>query len=118
MDHVRGLPENGLPMQIYGLTPSSTQLYESLLQTHPEAAQRMIFMTSDILSETTERFLREHGKTCLAKPFSLVEFQAAVARMFQSGSGGQRGQTRYLLVLQQRGQTRYLLVLRLRPGFV
>lgn len=37
-----------------------------------------------MLNETTERFLRENGKTCLAKPFSLIDFQATVARIFQN----------------------------------
>jgi two-component system, NtrC family, sensor kinase len=63
---------------------SGQQLYECLLQTHPDAAERMIFMTGDMLSEKTERFLREHAKTCLAKPFTLVEFQSTVARMLQN----------------------------------
>ncbi len=63
---------------------SGRQLYECLLETHPDAAERMIFMTGDMLNETTERFLRDHDKTCLAKPFSLGEFQATVARRFQN----------------------------------
>jgi two-component system, NtrC family, sensor kinase len=63
---------------------SGQQLYQCLLQSHPEAAKRMIFMTGDMLSETTERFLREQGKTCLAKPFTLAEVQATLSRIFQN----------------------------------
>jgi signal transduction histidine kinase/ActR/RegA family two-component response regulator len=54
------------------------QLYERLRQIQPVAAERMIFMTGDVLSEATERYLREEKKICLAKPFSLADFERAV----------------------------------------
>lgn len=43
----------------------------------------MVFMTGDVLSEKTEKFLSEHGKTCLAKPFSLADFKKVVNDMFK-----------------------------------
>ncbi len=62
------------------------QLYLRLLERDPEAARRMVFMTGDVLSEKTEKFLSEHKKICLPKPFSIHDFQKVVNEMFrQSG---------------------------------
>jgi two-component system NtrC family sensor kinase len=62
---------------------SGRQLFERLLASDPEAAKRMVFMTGDVLSEKTEKFLSEHGKTCLPKPFSIADFQKVVSDMFK-----------------------------------
>ena len=62
------------------------QLHQRLLQTNRAAAGRIILMTGDVLSEKVEVYLMEHGKTCLAKPFSLVEFQGAVGKVFEKRS--------------------------------
>jgi len=59
------------------------QLYQRLLETDPAATKRMIFMTGDVLSEKTERYLQEQGKTCLTKPFSLVDFQRAIGKILE-----------------------------------
>ncbi|HWD19128.1 MAG TPA: hybrid sensor histidine kinase/response regulator [Verrucomicrobiae bacterium] len=58
------------------------QLYERLLQIQPKSAERMIFMTGDVLSERTEKYLQEHEKICLTKPFSLTDFERAVRDTF------------------------------------
>jgi two-component system NtrC family sensor kinase len=62
---------------------SGQQLFERLLETDAESAKRMVFMTGDILSEKTEKFLKEHGKTCLPKPFSIPDLQKVVSDMFK-----------------------------------
>jgi signal transduction histidine kinase/CheY-like chemotaxis protein len=59
------------------------QLYQRLLETDPETAGKMIFMTGDVLSEKTEKYLGDQGKTCLAKPFSIAEFQRVVDEVFE-----------------------------------
>jgi two-component system NtrC family sensor kinase len=59
------------------------ELHERLLEKNPLAAERMIFMTGDVLSEKVEKYLEDHGKQCLTKPFSLVEFRAAVSAVFE-----------------------------------
>jgi signal transduction histidine kinase/CheY-like chemotaxis protein len=59
------------------------QLYQRLLEIDPKAAATMIFMTGDVLSEKTEKYLSEQGKTCLAKPFSVADFQRVVGEIFQ-----------------------------------
>jgi two-component system NtrC family sensor kinase len=62
------------------------RLYEHLRATDPVMAQRMLFMTGDVVSDKFQDFLREHELTCLSKPFAAIEFRAAVARVFGSPS--------------------------------
>jgi CheY-like chemotaxis protein len=57
------------------------QLYQRLQASNPVAAKRMIFMTGDVLSDKVERYLQEEGKTCLHKPFSLVDFHRAIGKV-------------------------------------
>lgn len=56
-------------------------LYQELLTRKPAAAQRMLFMTGDVIKESFQDFLKQHGRTCLPKPFALREFHAAIAGM-------------------------------------
>ena len=62
---------------------SGQQLFERLLETDAESAGRMVFMTGDVLSEKTEKFLKDHGKICLPKPFSIPELQKVVNDMLK-----------------------------------
>jgi CheY-like chemotaxis protein len=59
-------------------------LYHELAATHPAAAQRMLFMTGDVIKESFQDFLRQHGRTCLPKPFALREFHAALASIVEA----------------------------------
>jgi signal transduction histidine kinase/ActR/RegA family two-component response regulator len=54
------------------------QVYEHLCVFNPEAAKRFIFMTGDVISDTTREFLEQHNRQCLSKPFSLSDFGAAI----------------------------------------
>jgi two-component system, NtrC family, sensor kinase len=54
------------------------QLYQRLLETDPQSAGKMVFMTGDVLSEKTEKYLSDQGKACLAKPFSIAELQLVI----------------------------------------
>lgn len=58
---------------------SGINLYQELLTRKPSAAQRMLFMTGDVIKDSFQNFLKEHARTCLPKPFALREFHAAVA---------------------------------------
>jgi len=60
------------------------QFYEHLLATDPAMAERVIFMSGDIINDTFQEFLRRHEKTCLPKPFPIEDFQNAVAAMLAS----------------------------------
>ena len=54
------------------------QVYERLHASNPVLSARMIFMTGDVINDKTQKFLEDRKKLCLSKPFSLVEFRAAV----------------------------------------
>jgi signal transduction histidine kinase/ActR/RegA family two-component response regulator len=56
------------------------QVYERLCASNPEAAQRFIFMTGDLINDNTRAFLDHHSRTCLSKPFSLSALTAAISR--------------------------------------
>ena len=63
---------------------NGVRLFEHLRATDPERAQRVIFMTGDVVSDMFQSFLKTNGLTCLSKPFAIVEFRAAVARMLMT----------------------------------
>ena len=69
------------------------QVYEKLRATNPGLSDRMIFITGDLISEKTRKFLEQQNKICLPKPFTLVEFRAAINKVLaesqtETGNGG------------------------------
>lgn len=54
------------------------QVYERLRVENPEAAQRMIFVTGDLVDSNLEAFFAAEKITCLAKPFGLAELRQAL----------------------------------------
>jgi signal transduction histidine kinase len=60
------------------------QIYERVRASNPALSERMIFFTGDVINEKAERFLRESRRVCLSKPFSLVEFRAAIGKAMAS----------------------------------
>jgi two-component system NtrC family sensor kinase len=60
------------------------QIYERVRASNPALSERMIFFTGDVINEKAERFLRESRRVCLSKPFSLVEFRAAIGKALAS----------------------------------
>jgi CheY-like chemotaxis protein len=59
-------------------------LYQELLTRKPAAAQRMLFMTGDVIKDSFQDFLKQQGRTCLPKPFALREFHAAIAGILKA----------------------------------
>lgn len=55
------------------------QFYERLLILNPTLAAKLIFMTGDVVNEQMQTFLASQNKKCLAKPFSLKDFDSAIA---------------------------------------
>jgi signal transduction histidine kinase/BarA-like signal transduction histidine kinase len=47
------------------------RFYQTLVNTHPDVARRVIFVTGDVAGTEAERFLQESGCRWLAKPFRL-----------------------------------------------
>lgn len=58
---------------------SGSQLYTRLLSDDPRAAERLMFMTGDIMGDNFQEFLKESRKQCLTKPFSLTQLRTTVA---------------------------------------
>ena len=63
------------------------QIYERLRATHPELCQRMIFITGDVANEEMRTFLENEKRPCLAKPFTLPEFHAAIGELLAAAPG-------------------------------
>lgn len=57
------------------------EVYERLRAADPGLAERIIFITGDVANETARKFLEEHNKICLPKPFTLDEFQEAITKV-------------------------------------
>jgi CheY-like chemotaxis protein len=64
---------------------SGPALYRELLRVNPALARRVVFVTGDIVSPETRRFLDETGLGYLAKPFAVSEFQSAIRRALSAG---------------------------------
>lgn len=57
------------------------QVYERLRDINPTLSDRVIFITGDIINETTRKFLEQQNKICLPKPFTLADFRAAIRKV-------------------------------------
>lgn len=57
------------------------QIYEQLRATDPKICERMIFITGDVVNTEIRSFLEKEKRPCLAKPFTLPEFQTVVQDM-------------------------------------
>jgi CheY-like chemotaxis protein len=53
-------------------------LYYELRVIRPELTRRMMFVTGDMMSPETRRFLDETALRCLEKPFTMAEFRAVL----------------------------------------
>src|ERR1044071_9259846 len=58
---------------------SGSQLYTRLLTDDPGAAERLMFMTGDVMGDNFQEFLKDSRKQCLTKPFSLTQLRTTVA---------------------------------------
>ena len=57
---------------------SGEEVYERLRISNPALSERTIFITGDLISDRVQKYLKERGRPCLSKPFSLDEFRAAI----------------------------------------
>lgn len=68
-----------------GLT--GEEFYGKIAAQDSELAQRVLFMSGDVVSNDFKKFLRTSGKICLSKPFDIAAFRAAVASMLKEPAG-------------------------------
>lgn len=54
------------------------QLYESIMERHPEVVGGVIFTTGDLLAGDTKSFLEQSGRLFLPKPFTPDELRTIV----------------------------------------
>ena len=66
---------------------SGPQLYQRIAETNPDAANSLLFMTGDVVSDSFQQFLRQHTKTCLSKPFSVQEFRQSIGTFLERKKG-------------------------------
>lgn len=60
------------------------QVYERARAMNPALCSRMIFITGDVINERSRKFLEQQNKICLPKPFTIVEFRAAIKRVLST----------------------------------
>ncbi|MGH7268589.1 MAG: response regulator [Candidatus Rokuibacteriota bacterium] len=58
--------------------------YRQLLEIDSAFADRVVFITGDVLSPDTQRFLETSGVPYLEKPFGITTFQAAIRRALRA----------------------------------
>ena len=63
------------------------QLFERLRAINPKICERMIFMSGDLVNDEMRTFLETEKRPCLAKPFTLPEFQAAIEELLAAAPG-------------------------------
>ena len=57
------------------------QVFERLRFKNHEMAERVIFITGDVVNDRVQQFLEMNKKICLPKPFSLTEFREAINKV-------------------------------------
>jgi PAS domain S-box-containing protein len=59
------------------------QFFEQIRQKHPALADRIIFVTGDVVNQETQSFLRVTGVPNLGKPFNLSSVKSVVAELLE-----------------------------------
>ena len=55
------------------------RLFERVHHDDPAVARRFVFMTGDVINHQADAFLKQHGKVCLPKPFTIADFRSALS---------------------------------------
>ncbi len=66
---------------------SGVQFYQRLLEARPQMAERVLFMSGEVIDQSFQEFLRRGEKTCLAKPFPVEDFRNAVEKVLTLNAG-------------------------------
>lgn len=56
------------------------EFHAALKETHPELANRVVFLTGGAFTDQSRRFLEEHGAQRLEKPFEIAQLLAIIER--------------------------------------
>lgn len=63
---------------------SGREFYQTVHKRFPKMTERIVFVTGDVASRTTQKFIEETGNLCLNKPFTLKEIQDVLDLFFSS----------------------------------
>lgn len=63
---------------------SGQEVYEQLRAKDSALAERVIFITGDVVNERVREFLEANKKLCLPKPFSQAEFREAISKVLNT----------------------------------
>ncbi|HEY0930119.1 MAG TPA: PAS domain S-box protein [Gemmatimonas sp.] len=77
--HARSYDLILLDLRMQGIT--GEDVYETMIDSYPEQAARVVFMTGDMHSDHAARFVRQTGRPVLAKPFTLTELDARLRQI-------------------------------------
>jgi two-component system NtrC family sensor kinase len=66
---------------------NGVQFYERLVAAKPPMAQRVLFMSGEVIDPSFQEFLRRREKACIAKPFPVEEFRDAVEKILALEEG-------------------------------
>ncbi|HOH41862.1 MAG TPA: hypothetical protein PLZ53_02020, partial [Candidatus Hydrogenedentes bacterium] len=59
------------------------QIYEEIQASHPEFADKVLFITGDMLTYQTRLYLESTHRPVLEKPFLMTDFLSAIAKIIQ-----------------------------------
>lgn len=62
------------------------EFYEQAISQKPDLSRRIIFLTGDVVTEETKKFLERVGNPHLAKPFQLASVQQIIAEALEESA--------------------------------
>jgi len=63
---------------------SGVQFYTHLQAIDPRTAQRIVFMSGDVMNDGLREFIVKHDKVCIPKPFPIAEFSATISAQLKT----------------------------------
>ncbi len=64
---------------------SGREVYSKLVESRPDLAPRVIFVTGDVVEQSTASFLASAGREVVEKPFTVAEIALAVQKVVTAG---------------------------------
>lgn len=76
----RGSPYDAVLLDVRLPGGSGLDVHRTLKQANPDLADRVVFMTGDLVNDDVIKAVRSTGNTLLEKPFTTIELRRALAR--------------------------------------
>ena len=91
VEHLEALGEDGLDLVISDVKMpglGGPALYRRLTRDYPSLAERMVFITGDMMNAATRGFLQETGLPYLTKPFGLDDLRLKMTELLRGADAG------------------------------